>query len=145
MVTNHFYSLRQAPQLKKEQFPDREVFETMWELFVALGEFRKVVLDHKKMKPCLEVYMAVRVQNYPFYREEYRKAAAWIREQGIKENKDYENLFSDHNENNTPPGSPKDKLRQLVINEFAYLQMIVGGEQVPKAEIKHLKSMLKGN
>lgn len=132
-------------QPEEEQYSDREVFESMWKLFLALGEFRKARFEHEKMKLALNVFMVARSGHYQFYIEEYRNAAALIRELNIKETADYEKLFNDHNANIPPPETRESRLRQLVINEFAYLQMVLTGQRLPNPIIKHLPSLISGN
>lgn len=144
MVNNNSLSFYRN-RLPEEHFSDREIFESMWKLFLALGEFRNVRFEQEKMKQALDVFMAARSAHYTFYIEEYRNAAALIRELGIKETRDYEQLFNDHNANIPPPVSGKERLRQLVINEFAYLQMVLTGEQLPNPIVKHLPSLISGN
>ena len=117
------------PYEHQEEKLDDETMESMWKLFVEIGEFWQNNERPEAMKSNFQVFIANRIHFDPNYRNEYRNAREVIDEliKELGERKAYEKLFTDPKAGISPPKTKFARARQLVSNEFIALQLALGG------------------
>ena len=117
------------PYDEEELVLDAATIATLWELFVAIGEFWNNVTDSAPMKSRWLTFLDNRVRTDPSYVAEYRQAAKLILSLVETHGRAgaFELIFTDQQANLSPPRTRLARLRQRVSNEFVDLQLALGG------------------
>jgi len=107
-----------------------DLFEAMWQIFVAIGRFWGNMADPAPHRIQLYNFMINRIKLYPIYRAYYATAKLVMEELTGKYGADegYRRLFTDNQADiENPPQSALALTRQMVSNQFVALQLSLGG------------------
>lgn len=106
------------------------VFDSMWKLFVAIGEFWGQLPAPENHRTQLYSFMINRIKLYPIY-QSYYVAAKQVMDELVAQYGDQEayiQLFTSVSANSeAPPSTPLALTRQMVSNEFISLYLALGG------------------
>jgi hypothetical protein len=114
---------------KTEPTPDAQT-ETLWSLFVAIGEHWALGDDSDQYRLRFLTFMENRVNVNPLYRDSYRDGAGLIddlvRRMGAKAA--FEKIFTDKPRipPTGTPATPLEALQRFVVNEFIAFRLAVG-------------------
>jgi hypothetical protein len=104
--------------------------ETLWSLFVAIGDHWSLGDDPARYRSRFLTFMENRVNLNPLYRETYRDGAALIDAMvtELGANRAFERIFTDKPliSPSGVPATPLETLQRFVVNEFIALRLALG-------------------